>query len=433
MPQEDRTIIIGGGIIGICAAWHLARRGHPVTILEKSEIGAGASSGNAGIIAFGHPPLPRPGLAKQVLKWMAKGDSPLYVPPRIDLDMIRWFWNFHRACTQQWFELCMHTLSELGRLSSHWFDTIIDEEGIDVQFDRRGWLEVYQTQQGFDTGRHEADIIRSEHFEAVELSRDELLQREPIYRDNVLGAMHFPESVFTDPMKLLDAFAQAAQRRGAELRTGAHVQRILHDSDRFTGVELADGDKVEGNTLVLAAGIWSTQLAGQLGIDIPMQAGKGYHRNIQMPDPPLNVASVLAESHTACTPMGEVLRLAGTVEFSGINDKLVQRRLDMMSEAASHYMHNIEDQPVRGDWCGLRPCTADGLPAIGWAPRIANVFIATGHARMGLSLAPGTGKIVADMLLDNTAPIDIETMRADRFTRGAKAKPPAVSPQPAHA
>lgn len=433
MPQDDRTIIIGGGIIGVCAAWHLARRGHAVTLLERDAIGSGASSGNAGIIAIGHPPLPRPGLARQVLKWMARGDSPLYVPPRLDLSMIKWFWNFHRACTQQWFEVCMKTLGDLGRLSREQFETMLADEDIDCQYDRRGWMEVYQTEKGFDTGRREAEIIRAQGFEAIELNRSALMQREPAFRDNVAGAVLFPESSFTEPMALLEQFAMAAQRRGAVLRTGAPVRRILTQGDRFAGVELERGEKIEGATLVLAAGIWSTGLADQLGVSIPMQAGKGYHRNIEMPQPALNIASVLAESHVAVTPMGGFLRLAGTVEFSGINDKLVQRRLDMMSEAAEQYMHNVADQPVISEWCGLRPCTADGLPVIGWAPRVANVFIATGHARMGLSLAPGTGRIIADMLLDDTSPIDLETMRADRFTRGATARSPRATPQPVHA
>lgn len=417
MYQEDRTIIIGGGIIGICAAYELARRGRAVVLVEAGRLGSGASSGNAGIIAIGHPPLPRPGLAIKVLRWMLDGTSPLYVPPRFDAEMIKWFWNFHRACTPLRFELCMRVLGDLGRLSHACFERLLADESIDCEYHREGWMEVFRTQSGFDTGRHEAAIVRDNGFDAVELAREELLDRQPAFRDDMAGAVLYTDSAFTDPMRLLSAIAAASQRHGANMREHCAVEEILVHNDRFVGVRTADGERIRGSNVILAAGIWSTNLARAIGLDIPMQAGKGYHCNVARPEPCISVASVLAEEHVAVTPMADMLRLAGTVEFSGINSKLVRRRLEMMSASARRYLHGMDRQHVLSEWCGLRPCTADGLPVIGWAPHVEGVFIATGHARMGLSLATGTARIIGDLMLDGDAPMDITTMRPDRFGR----------------
>lgn len=429
-----RTIIIGGGIVGVCAAYELAKRGQPVTLVEAKDIGAGASFGNAGIIAIGHAPLPRPGLAIKVLKWMLHGDSPLYIPPRFDWEMIKWFWNFHRACTPGRFEECMKVLGELGRLSWDAFERIVNEESLDVEYHRDGWMEVYNTKEGFETGKHEGDIIRDNGFEVINLEQDELLRREPALKDSVVGGVLYTESAFTDPMRFLMQLSQAAKRHGAEIRDNCPVEEIVVRNGKFAGVRTSSGEIIEGDVCVLAAGIWSTALAKSMGLYIPMQAGKGYHRNVVRPEPCVSVATVLAEDHVAVTPMGDTLRLAGTVEFSGINNKLTPRRLEMMSVSARKYLRGLEKQTVVGEWCGLRPCTADGLPVIGWAPApgIENIFIATGHARMGLALAPATGRIVAGCLLDGRSPMVIELMRADRFGRvKARAVKQTLKPAPA--
>jgi D-amino-acid dehydrogenase len=132
------------------------------------------------------------------------------------------------------------------------------------------------------------------------------------------------------------------------------------------------------------------------------------------------VASVLAEQHVAVTPMSGMLRLSGTVEFSGINHRMVQKRLDQLTAAARLYLRGIGQTQTVSEWCGLRPCTADGLPVVGWALRPEGVFIATGHARMGFTLGPVTGRLASECILDGAASMDISAMRADRFQPGRR-------------
>ena len=419
--------MVGGGIIGVSAAYYLAKRGHRVTLVERGEIGAGASSGNAGIIAIGHPPLPRPGLVRQVLRWMIDGGSPLYMPPRLDPSLFRWLWSFRRACTEEHYRYCMGILAELGRETRACFEQIMGDESMSCEYHREGWREVFRTEAGLANGRREAQLLLDRDFEIEILDGDELRQREPAFREEVVGAVQFTESSFTDPMTFLTELADKVRAHGGVVRTNSNLVEAVIEDDVFRGVRLYSGDRIEGDTLVVAAGIWSTKLAGQLGLDIPMQAGKGYHRNIRKPSPGVSVASVLAEKHVAVTPMGDVLRLSGTVEFSGINDRLVRRRLDMLSSAARHYLNGVGQSQIVSEWCGLRPCTADGLPVVGWAPKPAGVFIATGHARMGLTLGPITGRLAAECILDGRPSIDITPLRVDRFVRS---RGPAHPQQP---
>ncbi len=425
-PAPSHTIIVGGGIIGVCCAYYLARRGHDVTLIEKHDVGAGASSGNAGIIAIGHPPLPRPGLVKQVVKWMLNRSSPLYLPPRLDPALWRWFWQFRRACTEAHFEYCMQVLTTLHRGTHECFEQIMADESMSCEYHRGGWREVFRTDSGFTTGCREAALLQEHGFEVQELDGRALRERDPAFREGAVGAIEYTESSFTEPFRFLCELAGKARAHGATIRTNTELIDVVLEGDRCTGVRLNSGERLEADHVILAAGIWTSRMAKRLGFEIPMQAGKGYHRNISRPDPCPQLAAVLAEQHVAVTPMGDVLRLSGTVEFSGINDRMVQRRLDMMSTAARQYLEGIGQTQTVSEWCGLRPCTADGLPIIGWAPGADGLFIATGHARMGLTLGPITGRLVSECILDGAPSVDLAPLRVDRF--GARGRSGSVEP-----
>ncbi len=424
---NQHTIVIGGGIVGVSAAYYLARRGHRVTLVERGELGCGASFGNAGIIAIGHPPIPRPGLVRQVLKWMLDGGSPLYLPPRFDLALFRWFRDFHKACTEPHFRYCMSILSTMGRETRACFEQILSDEPIDCEYHRDGWREVFLTEAGLAEGRHDAELLEGHGFDVEVLDGDELRRRDPAFKEDLVGAVQFTDSSFTDPFRFLSQLAERCRAHGAAIRTNAEVTEILTDGGRFAGVRLHSGARVQGDTLVLAGGIWSTRLARQIGVNVPMQAGKGYHRDITRPDPCPRVATVLTEKHVAVTPIGNVLRLSGTVEFSGINDRMIPKRLNMLNAAARHYIRGTGQTQTVSEWCGLRPCTADGLPVVGWAARPAGVFVATGHARMGFTLGPVTGRLASECILDGRPSFDITPLRVDRFNSGVAHDAPTVT------
>lgn len=407
--------MIGAGVVGVCTAYYLAKRGQKVTILERGPLEEGASKGNAGIIALGHPPLPRPGLVWKTIKWMLDGGSPLYVPPRIDWGLYAWMWNFRKACTADHFKKCMKILADFGWATGRCWDQLIDDEAIECEYHRTGWMDIFRTKEGMEHGLIEADLLRKQGFNVDVLGGDELRRREPAFRKEIVGAAHYTDSRFANPGKFIAALAERIQDMGVEIQTETEVTQLLRSNGRVTGVRTKSGEQLAADTVVLAAGVWTSDLGKQVGVKVPMQAGKGYHVNITAPQPCPSVACVLNETYVAVTPMADGLRLAGTVELSGTNHRLLQKRVDMLSAGARNYLEGMDQTRIITSWCGLRPCTADGLPAIGWAPKVENVFIATGHAKYGFAYGPITGKLASECILDGKPSLDISPMRVDRF------------------
>lgn len=413
----SHTVVVGAGVVGVCTAYYLARRGHEVTLLDKGDIGSGASFGNAGIIAPGHPPLPRPGLIKQAIKWMFDSASPLYIPPRLDRRLLSWLWEFRRACTHVHEIHCMKILARLGRESLACFDQLVSEEGIGCEYQRRGWMEVFRTTAGLETGRRDAELVRRFGFEAEVLSPEALRDCEPALRPGAAGAVRYVDSATADPHRFVVELADRARGHGAVVRPHTDVGEILFRNGRVAGVRIGGGERIAADTLVLAAGTWTTRLAETIGLHIPMQPGKGYHLNLVAPDPCPRSACVLGEVYVAATPMGGGLRLAGTMEFSGLNHRLHRRRLEMLVAGARKYLAGIDEARPVSTWCGLRPCTADGLPVVGWARDVPGVLVATGHARMGFTLGPVTGKLISECIVDGEPSIDLDPLRVERFVR----------------
>jgi len=444
------TVVVGGGIVGACSAYYMARRGQQVTLLDRDRSYASASAGNAGIVALGHLPMPRPGLARQVLRWMLDPDSPLYIPPRLDFGLLRWFWRFQRACNRRQVEHCMQTLAQLGRETIRCWEDILATESIDCDWRRGGWLDVFRTEAGRQQACEDAAVVARFGFDVAQLDGPALRAREPAFGGQVLGAVDYPESAFLDPERFMTGLTSCLTTMGVTLRVlggtqtvteagataatpqetsdssslrvqvtsataGVEEVRLLVSDGKCRGVQLAEGEIIQAETVVLAAGVWTEQLAATVGVRVPMQAGKGYHLDLVMPEPPLSTACVLTEAFVAITPMSDRLRLAGTVEFSGINERLVQRRADMLQKSAVVCLPAIGQAEILSRWCGLRPCTADGLPVVGWAPGVSGLFIATGHAKQGLTLGPITGRLVSECLLDSSPTLPIAVLGPDRF------------------
>lgn len=190
------------------------------------------------------------------------------------------------------------------------------------------------------------------------------------------------------------------------------------EGEQACGVRLQNGDVHHGDTVVLATGAQDTALVRKLGYYLPLQPAKGYHRD-RVPrigeTPALIQPCVLGESAVFCTPMDGFVRFAGTLEFSGVNREIRRPRLEQLTRTASRYFDGVGEGESESEWCGLRPCLPDGLPAIGPLPRYPNIFVATGHAMMGLTLGPITGKLITEFILEGMPSIPLEALRPDRF------------------
>ena len=383
-------------------AYYLARGGAEVVVLERERIGAGASSGNAGTASPGHPPLNRPGRVAQAIRQMLDPTSPLYVHPSWNPGLWRWLLGFARYCTNEHVERAMAVMAPLGKDALALFDELVSEERIECEYRRDGYYDVCASDAGLLEAREEADLARPYGYHPEAIDGDELRRREPELGPQAIGGVFFPEAATMDPGLFLERLAKATGRRGARVREGARVASVAVEGGRATGVKLADGSLEEADAVVLATGPFSLELAKRVGTRLPVQPGKGYHRDIPIgPNgaPRIRIACVLHETAVFCTPLDTFLRLAGTMEFSGANSILRPARLRQLTVAARQFFPRLGPARPVSEWCGLRPMSVDGVPIIGPLPGIEGVSVATGHGMLGLTLAPVTGEMIANQLL----------------------------------
>jgi D-amino-acid dehydrogenase len=414
---DHHTIIVGGGVIGISCAHELARRGSRVTVLERDEVAGAASYGNAGALAPGHGPINGPGRVVQALRSMLRPTSPLYVAPRVDPALIRWLWSFRAHCTARHVERSLEFFGPAGHRSAEAFRRNVREEGIDCAFRDQGFLDVYLSERGLREGQEEADGARRHGYDFPRLSGDEVREREPAFTSAVRGAIWIREGVTCDPHRYVTGLAARAEERGATIRAGVAVEEILVGGGRARGVRTGGGETLEADTVLLATGVYSQHLLRSLRLGLPLQAAKGYHRDTAPADGEalfVNTPCRLVENAIFCNPVGDFVRFAGTLEFSGVNHVLRRGRLEQLDRGARPYLRLPEGGEVRSEWCGLRPCLPDGLPAIGWVG-VEGLFVATGHAMMGLTLGPITAELAVETILDGHPSMDLQAVRPDRF------------------
>lgn len=413
--MDADILIIGGGVIGVSAAYVLAKAGMDVTLLEKGEISSGCSYGNAGYIVPCHSnPIPAPGVLTQGMKWLLDSESPFYIKPTLSLDLLRWLWQFQKYCNADAYWRAIPLLRDMQRESLTLFRKWIATEGIEAYFRENGGLTIYKDPRAFDAARKEAEELRNYdiHFDILDTKALQAL--EPLIRDEVVGGLGCDSDAYIDSALFVRALAEKAERLGAKILTRTSVLGFAHDSGEIKSVETTQGNFAVKQVL-LAAGAWATPLAKQLGVDILMQPTKGYSITLKNPSALPSRYIFLGKSKVAVTPMGNNLRYAGTLELAGYDLSINQRRLNALLKAGETYLHKIDGEKEPEIWAGLRPTSPDGLPYIGRSARVKNLVIATGHAMLGVAMGPLTGQLAAEVLREEKPSFDILPFAPERF------------------
>jgi D-amino-acid dehydrogenase len=416
MNQPD-VLIIGGGVMGVASAYYLAKDGVSVTVIDKGRIGHACSYGNAGWLTPSHAvPLPSPGAVRKGLKWMFDKDSPLYIKPRLSGALYAWLWRFARSATQRHLEYGANILMPFGRESLNLYQQFVAEHPqTDIGFHQRGLLMVCRTEDGMHHARREAELAARQDLPHQVMSVDELRAFEPAVNGPIVGGVYLPAEADAEPLATVLAMAEAAKAHGAVFLPHTEVYDLERAGSRITGLRTTAG-MMTADRYVLATGSWSPRFAESLGLNIPVQGGKGYAMILDPIDPMPRGPMSLVETKVAVTPRADSLRLAGTMEIAGLDESITVRRLRAILRGAANYI-NVPDEPKISEvWRGLRPCTPDGLPMIGRIGRWDNGWIATGHAMLGFTLGAATGRLMADLLQERRPLVDPRPFDPERFS-----------------
>lgn len=417
--MTKHVVIVGAGIVGLASAYYSARRGHRVTVVDRSPaVRDGCSFGNAGMIVPSHfTPLAAPGMVALGLRWMWNPESPFYIKPRCDRELLAWGLRFWRSATRRHVARCAPVLRDLSLAGRACYEELASEENSDdFGLVRRGLLMLCRTQHALDEEITTAERARELGIPAVVLDRAQLAEMEPDVEMDVVGGVHFPRDCHLSPNRLMAELEQRAAALGAEFRLNTEVVGWRLAGGRLAAVNTTGGE-VAGDEFVLAGGAWSGELVRGLRLRLPMQAGKGYSLTLASPRQLPRICAILTEARVAVTPMGTALRFGGTMEIAGLDETINERRVRGIINAARAYYPAFRAESFVGvkPWCGLRPCSPDGMPYLGRTARFDNLVIATGHAMMGLSLGAITGKIVAELLIGEEPQFDLSLLSPDRF------------------
>lgn len=411
-----RAVIVGGGAIGLACAYYARRNGWAVVVVDPVEPGSRASAHNAGwIVPSMSTPVPAPGVLPQAIRWMLRADSPLYITPTPDPRFVAFLLRMLRNSTGPRFRAGVQTLARLSRDALTRLDEL-HADGVEFEmhadpltmlFSRRSHLDAHANEL------HEMEsIIEALRWELLE--PDELATRHPLLSPSLAGGIRTFGDRSVDPSSFTAGLEAACRRDGVEFAVGEHA---LLRRDGRGAVEAAVGARtIRADRYVVAAGVWSNTVLAPIGERISLQAGKGYgydfpHRETEPAEP-----LYLSEAKVAVTPLARGVRLAGTMGFGDIDERVRPTRARGLLTGAAAYFADWPDVGRAPEpWVGLRPMTPDGLPVIGRARRHPNVLIATGHAMLGISLAAPTGVLISDLLASGPGESDRGALSATRF------------------
>jgi D-amino-acid dehydrogenase len=412
----SRVAIVGGGVIGAACAYYLRRGGHDVTLIERNTFGSGCSHGNCGFVCPSHIlPLAVPGAIRSGLKALLDPRGAFAIKPRLDPALWSWLLRFARRCNTRDMLRAGMAIQALLNSSRSLYAELLAEERIECEWESRGLLFVIQTGRAMD---HFAatDRILSDHFglAARRFDGSSLTALEPALKDGLAGGWLYDTDSHLRPDKLMAAWRGVLERRGVALSEHCAVETIIHQGRRAKGLQTSTGP-LTADIFIIAAGALAPLLGRGLGCRLPIQPGKGYSITMRRPARCPTYPLIFEEHRVAVTPMQSAYRIGSTMEFAGYDSTLNRRRLELLREGARPYLHEPFGDPVIEEWFGWRPMTPDSVPIIGASPALENVFVAAGHNMLGLSMAPATGKLIAEMLDGRTPHIDPGPYAASRF------------------
>jgi D-amino-acid dehydrogenase len=416
------VVVVGGGAVGLISAYHLAREGAEVTIVEARRTGRGAAEVNAGWICPAEAaPVPGPGMISKSLKWMLRRDSPLYIRPSLDPTFLRFMlgmWRSSNATAQRaGFEA--HLALAQGTVEAY---DDYRSDGLDFELEHDGLLMAFTDRENLDHHLKTLDLVRAYDRDPQVLLGDDVRAHEPLLSDRVCGGVFFPLEEHVDPNALMRSLHRRLLELGVTILENTPLAGVEQSGSRLISV-IAGDRKLEADAYVLAAGAWSGPISRLLGVPLPVRPGKGY--SIDVEPFGLRSSTNLSDAKVAVTPLARNLRLAGTMEFGGLDEDLNQIRVEAILRAPTTYFRDWP-VPAPGSFtprAGIRPMTPDGMPIIGRLGELENAYVSTGHGMQGITLGPGSALALTDLVLRDHLRDVLIPFTPARFTRARVRRP----------
>lgn len=412
-----KVTIVGAGVIGLCSAYYLQKEGYEVTVIERGDITDGCSFGNMGYISPSHfIPLASPGIIAEGIRHMLSSSSPFYIKPRLNWDLLQWGYHFWRNCNAATVKRNAPHLNNILHLSRYLINDMRDEIGDTFEMEEIGCLMMCRHEKTLQHEFHLADDAEKFGLQVERLRRNEVQQLETDVEVDVAGAVLFKDDCHFDPGKMITALKKHLESNGVRFQLHTTVTGFEKQNNRVTAV-LTDKGKTDADELIVATGSWLPVVMRMMGIRLLLQPGKGYSHTYDHVEKNLKYPAILVDGRCAITPWKQRLRIGGTMELSGINNRVLIKRMQGIYESARNFYPGltIDFPPADKIWNGLRPVTPDGLPYIGRVNNFENVIVAGGHAMLGISEGTGTGKLVSEITQHKTTSVDISAFKPQRY------------------
>lgn len=413
---KGSIVIVGGGVIGLNCAWYLHRDGWRVTVMDKSSVGGACSFGNCGLVCPSHVlPLTEPGAFQEALKSIFKPTSPLRVKPQLNPRLWLWMLKFAGRCNRNSMLKAAEGIQSLLTSSMTEYHQLIEQAGINCEWVEQGLLFAYLNKRALDGYAATNELLSSQFNEPAKyLDGDQLSELEPAVRDGLAGAWYYEHDAHLRPNRLIQDMKRRLEQEGVRFLEQTEPHRISGTASTATSIE-TDRETLAADAFLFTCGAWTPMMSEYLGCRIPIQPGKGYSMTFKRPKICPNIPLIFPEHRVAVTPMQSSLRLGSIMEFAGYDETMRPDRLNLLVDGAKNYLRQMPDSAPEEKWFGWRPMTYDSLPVIDISPRWGNVWIAAGHNMLGLTMAPGTGRLVSELIAQRTPHIDPAPFAVGRF------------------
>jgi D-amino-acid dehydrogenase len=415
--RTAHVCVIGGGVIGASTAYQLCLRGRRVTLVEKDAFGHGSSWGNCGIILPGHVlPLSSVENLRAAIRWMVRKDAPLHIAPRLDPALWSWLLRFSLCCRQASIHRSASGIAPMLRGAVDAYEAFFARENIMCDWGRRGALHLFRSEKALQL--HTAVDKRIRRYARGEtlVPKEKLLAELPVATNTAAGAWKDEDAAHLRPERLMKEWERVLRGNGVEILENTSWSGFRRANGRIEAAATSRGE-VAADAFVVATGAWTPLLSEALGERIPIQPGKGYSVTFSGVRGFPSVPCFFSEDQVVTTTWGDKARLGGTMEFAGYDDRINRRRIEALYRSARRYLPGVAFGNLEEEWYGWRPMTFDGLPVIDRLAGCSNAMIAAGHNMLGISMAPATGRLVAEILCGERPHIDPSPYRISRFRR----------------